>query len=544
MHAPLPHRHEHITSPLAEQGHDLQAREISLVSGDKAQIALLHFGFKAFAHAVLASEALKIIETKSGRLDRFEDDFMIRDNPLSFSINGLRSRGFRVPAAALEISTIFDSKGKNGTPRPQSRIRFCSPKLLAPLITPSADTHSTGPTLPKNFGEIVWTRADFLDRAKMGVVMIFARQLFNRAYDSFEKHADVSSSASGALEDFASYLNQSMQGLLKGESRNQSLAMGESVLLSQRGLTSSSRVPNLNRPPDARWEESNRLPKVDSATIWQALLAKGKDLEPIARRSKICVPVSHQSDGEALKLLGTLRQNLISFERSTRLDAVLDLKAWRGNFTPVVANALSMTRALSAAVYNEELTLDSLRELLESGKCFAALEQVESAIQDGSISHLRSEAIILRKAILRALNSPIDCRTPDLVYPDPNSSRRLAEVLHIAFMQGSDAEVFTADGLRFSGKLACYVPDPDAIEPNLLTLIDYMPKDRHELELLSWRLRLSNIVKINFFLYPEPPPQNVRARKAAEKAARKEGDATDISNIGPTPITDQNQKSI
>jgi hypothetical protein len=542
MHAPLPNRNEHITSQSEGEVRDLQVREISLVSGDKAQRALLDFGFKAFAHAVLASEALKIIESNRGRLDRLEDNFIIRDNPLSFSIHGLKSLGFRVPRAVLEISPTNDSKSRNRTPRPQPQIRFCSPKLLAPLITPSVTGHSHEPTLPKTFGEIVWTRADLLDRAKMGAVMIFARQLFNRAYESFERHADSSSNSSGALEDFASYLNESMRGLFKGESRNQSLALGERMILALHGLSVPSSVNKLTLLRDVR-EEDIRLPKLNSESILQGLLEKGKDLDPVARRSKICVPVRNQSDWEALKLLGTLRQNLISCERSTRLDAVLDLKSWSGNFSPVVANYLSMTRALSSAVYKEELALDYMREILESGKCFVALELVDSAIKDGSISHLKSEALMLRKAILRTLNSPIDSRTPDLVHPDPSSSRRLADLLHIAFMQGSDAEVFTADGLRFSGKLACYVPDPSASEPYLITLIDHMPKERHELELLSWRLRLSNIVKITFFLYPEPPPQDVRARKAAERAALREVSRTPVSDIGPTLTTDQNQQN-
>lgn len=541
MHAPLPNRSDHLTSQSEVLNHDLQIQEISLVSGDKAQIAILHFGFKAFAHAVLASEALKIIESMGGRLDRLQDDLIIKDNPLSFSIHGLRSLGFRVPAAALEISTSVDANGRRGIQRQQTRIRFCGPKLLSPLTTSSFGADQTRPTLPQGFGEMIWTRADLSDRAKMGAVMIFARQLFNRAYESFEKHSDGSPNASGALEAFASYLNQSMKTLYQGESRNQSLALGENLILELRGLSDPSKFLEPNHLTQADRHDANRPPKMPSESILQGLFGKNKNLEPIARRTKICVPVHNQSDREALKLLGTLRQNLLTSERSTRLDAVLDLKSWRGNFSPIVANELSMTRQVAKAVYQEEQTLDSLREMLESGKCFEALELIESGIKDGSISHLRSEALILRRVILRTLNSPIDSRTPDLVYPDPNSSRRLAEVLHIAFMQGSDAEVFTADGLRFSGKLACYVPDPSASEPSLLTIIDDMPKDRHELELISWRLRLSNVVKINFFLYPEPPPQNVRARKAAEKAAFKQASAPHATDVGPSPATDQNQ---
>ncbi|NDC37816.1 MAG: hypothetical protein EBZ48_07155, partial [Proteobacteria bacterium] len=431
-------------SPQPSADFDLESlRTLSIGRSAPAEIAVLHFGFKALCHAVIAHQALNVLESGRPGRDALCARFGILDAPLSFSLSGASACGVVTPGAVLQFSAHSD------------------PALVAPLTAPRANGVQTGPTLPPDFARLEWNAADLEVRDKMGAALLFAQRLFGRAIDTYRKQTESGAFSHGGLDRYVSYLVEQMHLLCMGEARRTSLLQGEQFLLGLRG-TSASPQPSSSdyKPVSPAWVNEISLPRDPRISGYHALvrsLARERGETPaIADDRKPDVPVAEQSDLELLRTLEVLRSKLSSLDRMARAEAQLDLRGWRGRFfSPIVARDLRITTNMAAEVQQEKRILEEVRGLFEIGDCQGALSKVEHLLKGGSptrrgaIHFLRAEATALQRLIRAVSDAAAEelTRVPSMVWPDAVNPASLAEVLHRAFMRGADAEVFVDNGM-------------------------------------------------------------------------------------------------
>lgn len=512
-------------------------RDVPLGRGNPAEIAVLHFGFKALCHALIAHKSLSAIEAGQSDLTALREQYEILDNPLSFSLKGAAAAGIITPSAVLQVSSQVD----RGNDARSGRVRFCDKVLLEPLMTQSQIVARVGPTMPSEFLRQDWTVTDLLCREKMGAALLCGQRLFERALGSYRNHVEGGARCSGALDRFANYLEEQMAPLVLGERRRTSLAMGERYLLIFRGGAARQQPDAENTERTSHYrsdQESTVMP--NRAAAFEALarrLMQGRGrTDSMAQQPEPMPSSSGKDDFRRLDALAGLREKLCGPDAVARAEAEFNLRAWGGRYSPQVEQDLNLTVRIAREVRREERVIDIARGMFEAGDCLGALFKLDALLKDGpgssreKVRMLRSEAMTLRRLIHEVIEAPEHPRAPSLVWPDASDAIPLGEALHRAFMNGAEAEVFTDKGFRFYGKLACYVPSPSPQErlPALLSLfhdtksadLNGATKSRPEGEKITWTLKLSSVVKINFFLYPGPPPQERRAAKECDKKQR------------------------
>lgn len=490
----------------AAHGLDLASiRELSVNPKDPMSIVLLHYGFKAFAHAVLAHEALTVIESGSRDLSRIERRFLLKE-PLSFMLSGVAEAGFVVPKAALKISGQISPSAK----RSPARVELCAASLLKPLLNPSAANVSgsitpAAATLPPNFLKLTWSKNDLLDRAKMGAAFRAAELLFNRSLARFKQHEDHDSFSNGALSELAAYLAVQMEELSKGPKRQVSLGMGSNFLLALRpGFKELSlppiKIPDFSdahlAPPPQEPPPSAPPPTslgtgrtMGGATSWADAFAAlqrrigsdaGADSHQLPRKGKLQLKQSlSKGEFKSLEQLENLEVRLCHPDVAKRVDARAELLACDTSHSPRVEAEVIRLNRIVARVDREESSLQLVRMLLEDGKFGAARSKLEVLLSrpaqpeaDESelrtrygLLYLRADAERLAGLLSEVLTSSEVVEAPTMVWPSADGSMPLYAALQMAFWRGAEAEVFTDKGHRLFGRLGCYMSqEPELVQ--------------------------------------------------------------------------------